>query len=88
MGDMADDWFEHELLQQLAREGELSHRFDNDEWTTSDGRVIPLSEMTENHLRNTIRFIKRRPGNIPYDEEWLPKLQRELGKRIDSRWVI
>jgi len=27
---------------------------------TKDGTVIPISEMTDSHLENTIRFIERR----------------------------
>lgn len=28
--------------------------------TTKDGRVMKISEMSDNHLRNTIRFLRRR----------------------------
>lgn len=29
-------------------------------WTTKDGRDIPIEEMTDAHLLNTIRFVRRR----------------------------
>lgn len=29
-------------------------------WTTADGRQIPLSEMTDDHMQNTILYLRRR----------------------------
>lgn len=33
-------------------------------WTTKDGRRIPIREMTDQHLKNAIRFLER---NDPVD---------------------
>ncbi len=30
-----------------------------DEWATRDGRVIPIVHMSDSHLLNTIRFLRR-----------------------------
>jgi len=30
-----------------------------DTWTTRDGRVVPVAEMTTEHLANTIKFLRR-----------------------------
>lgn len=41
-------------------------------WTTKDGRKIPVGEMTESHVRNTLRMIlkNRRERDIPKYEDW------------------
>jgi len=28
-------------------------------WLTNDGREIPVTEMTDSHLRNALRFVRR-----------------------------
>jgi hypothetical protein len=33
-------------------------------WRTRDGQVIPLGEMTESHLRNTISYLHRRADEL------------------------
>jgi hypothetical protein len=44
--------------------GELLAQIDNnlstDRWKTQDGRVIPIREMDDKHLANTIRYLGRR----------------------------
>ena len=36
-------------------------------WTTREGKVIPLSEMSDTHLKNTIAMVER---NQPELKEW------------------
>lgn len=33
-------------------------------WTTRDGRRIPLAEMTDTHLSNTLAMLRRKQDNI------------------------
>lgn len=43
-------------------------------WTTSDGREIPVVKMTENHVRNCVRFLKTEAGAFGQQDEvdrWL-----------------
>ena len=39
-------------------------------WTTKDGRKIAVGDMTEEHLKNTLRMIlrKRREEEFGYDD--------------------
>ena len=38
-------------------------------WLTRDGRKIPVTEMTDAHLANTIRYLERRIASGMYREE-------------------
>lgn len=37
----------------------MSQLYQSDTWTSADKVTRPITEMTEKHLRNTIRFIER-----------------------------
>lgn len=39
-------------------------------WTTKDGRDIPIEEMTDAHLLNTIRFVRRRAKEGIWVVKW------------------
>lgn len=49
-------------------------------WLTRDDREIPVSEMSQAHLTNTIHFLQRNPG-FPLRELWIEALQEELNRR-------
>ena len=34
-------------------------------WTTKDGRCIPIKDMTNSHLLNTIKFLTKKINNYP-----------------------
>ena len=49
-------------------------------WTTSSGMKIPVSEMSDLHIKNVINFIKRdRHELLP----WIDVLEEELKRRSE-----
>lgn len=52
-------------------------------WTTKDGRQIPINEMTDAHLVNTIRMLVRQQAEEEQrkqeEEEYLLQLEDALG---------
>lgn len=49
-------------------------------WTTRDGTRIHVSDMTESHIRNTIRYIER-VDKIDLYLPWIDRFKRELRER-------
>lgn len=46
--------------EQRRRKEEPNKEPEDEVWITKDGNVIPVGEMTDSHLENTIRFCERR----------------------------
>ena len=59
---MGAEMYEDLLLQQLAEESWMESRTT---WKTRDGRVIPIKEMTTDHIRNTINYLNNNDKVIP-----------------------
>lgn len=58
MGEMADLLREQEELQEF--DSYFRARPTKTVWVTSDGIQVPIRKMTNSHLLNTIRFLRRR----------------------------
>jgi hypothetical protein len=63
-----DEYEGQEEQHELERELEEFRQYDHRErvkntcsatWTTRDGRKVPVTEMTDDHLRNTIAMLMR-----------------------------
>jgi hypothetical protein len=52
-------------------------------WRTRDGRLIPVRQMTTDHIINCIRLIQERQGL--WRRGYLARLQMELNYRNSGR---
>lgn len=48
-------------------------------WTMRNGNTISVKDMTDNHIKNTIRMLQR--GNSPFADGWIEKFKKELNSR-------
>lgn len=83
MGEYAELAIEHEICQWFDDEILIERYVRNNIWVTNDLREIPISNMTDRHLKNTIRMLESgRAGNrMP----WYNALIREKEKRDEIR---
>ena len=74
---------EWERDQQIKRLEELYFRVLNDcmqrIWRTKDGRIMSVSEMTENHIQNFINRLER--NDHPYKGHYIEMFEKELEER-------
>lgn len=57
-------------------------------WTTKDGKVVPLPEMTDTHLANAIAFLERREAEGG-EREWLALAWRHaLLAELERRTIL
>ena len=45
-------------------------------WTTADGRRMPISNMSESHINNSIRMLQR--GEAPHLNGWISRFTDHL----------
>lgn len=85
-----DAWYEWHLYQKMSeqyptswhdRQHKLEPTCDENSWRTAQrDRVISISDMTVDHLKNCINVAKRLPGN----KHKLLRLQAELEHRLQT----
>lgn len=69
-----------EIEQAMNYEEDIWNEAQNGVWETKDGRLIPVEEMTTEHIHNTIAFIKRNWDNEIY-QPWIDVFNEELERR-------
>lgn len=89
MGDEADYLFDQMLEQELdfgyknSLDFDPEENFENNIWTTKDGRQIHLKEMEKRHLFNCLSYVLKRGADCVYGigTRWVPKLEAEIQRR-------
>ena len=86
---MLNDGFgaECKIEMEIERDMEylrISNEADKGIWTTRDGRKIPITEMTDAHLTNTINYLKR-IDTIDMYYPWIVVMKEELERRNNER---
>lgn len=80
MGDISDYYRaqdEEEALNMFGIQHNYNAQFDI--WTTRTGEKIPVKEMTDTHLLNTINMLNKNANE--YNEDWFDILVLEAHKR-------
>lgn len=74
---MGDDYLSEIAAENAHREHCLAQGL----WVTRDGREIPIREMTDAHLANCIRMMKRGGAVGGMDGEFLDMMVDEVERR-------
>ena len=77
MGEQADGYIEQEIAKMSGMEECCEDTPGSNWWSTSAGKVIPMSDMNIGHLENAIAKIRREGWRKGY----LPFLRAELRRR-------
>ena len=68
---VADQDMQYMYMEQEAKQGY---------WTTKSGETIHISDMTENHIRNCIKYIEKHDKEDLY-LPWIYEFKEELKRR-------
>lgn len=83
-----DEYLEQRLAEvlkeehRLVMEDTLRERDRSGLWKTNDGRELKHSEMTDEHINNSVRFLQRHEIGV---EIVVPNLVREFVRRFGER---
>lgn len=84
MGEMADYYLEQSLFAPIEDEEQ------DPVWVTRDKRVIPIRDMEDSHLANTINFLRARGARLPEEVKKDPLAAAEFamsryGKELQKK---
>jgi hypothetical protein len=74
MGDISDYYVEKSIGGEIY----YSRKEDYSKWTMRNGTKIRISNMTNEHLINTLNMINR---NAPNGEDWFDAITKEAERR-------
>lgn len=57
-------------------------------WTTRDGEIIPINEMKDSHLQNTINYLTRKSFEWEFSRELAAKKGVDLGEMIVNKRTV
>jgi len=97
MGDHADDMMFEALKQELRHEYTEKayeerakaiiekYKMGIAVWTNQQGEELPLCTMSNSHIHNTIKFLKRKPDKTAVTDAWIYILETEETKRQQQK---
>lgn len=69
-------------MSKAIRFEELMELLSNREWRTADGEETAIEDMSESHIKNTIRMIKEKEINLcGLEDEYVEMFEEELEDR-------
>ena len=69
-------------LSKVVRFEELMELLSNREWRTAEGEETAIEDMSESHIKNTIRLIKEKEINLcGLEDEYVEMFEEELEDR-------
>jgi len=69
-------------MSKAIRFEELMELLSNREWRTADGEETAIEDMSESHIKNTIRMIKDKEINLcGLEDEYVEMFEEELEDR-------
>ncbi len=80
MGEMAEEAYLDEMIFVNDYECRVQECFDGGYWPSQEG-IVKISEMTETHIRNAIRYMERNPDKVIADMGGIKILSKELERR-------
>jgi len=85
MADAMIEAYKEELsaneIYEYAKKLEENYKLGILRWTTREGEGILLQKMTDEHVMNTIEFLKKKDKN-EIRNKWIQLLEYEFEKRI------
>ena len=97
MGDMADDMMFKGLKEELrleyiekayeekAKDMIEKYKMGIAVWNTHEQEEIPVTRMTNDHIHNTIKWLKRKPKKNAVTDAWIYVLETEEIKRQQQK---
>lgn len=69
-------------MSKAIRFEELMELLSNREWRTAEGEETAIEDMSESHIKNTIRMIKEKEINLcGLEDEYVEMFEEELEDR-------